>query len=175
MTYTSHGHHIPNSIMTAERPEKVARCGGPNICPKCALDVVHFLSANGKLNLGDTPTPKTEIEGLKVEKYTRNSFDVDAVQVTEENMALLADWCGGSIIKVQETQEDALVDLPPKRYISVPVVRPLSTRQTQAYVGDWVLWADKGFKVYGQKPFSKSFSKSNPDQLVELLTTAESV
>lgn len=175
MAYTKHGHQIPKSSVDAPFQGSVYRCGGPTKCDKCALEVVHFLSSNGKLE-SDIPTPKGEIKGLKVETYQRKTFDVDAVQVTADNLELVAAWCGGSIVTVSEVQEEnALLPAPPKRYISVPVTKPLSKRQTEAYVGDWVLWADRGFKVYGERPFTRSFNKKNKDIPVELLTTTEAV
>lgn len=173
MAYTTHGHHIPKSTTSGPFIGAVHRCGGPTKCDKCALEVVHFLSNGGKL-VNDV-TPRTNIEGLKVEKYQRKTFDVDAVQVTADNLELVASWCGGSIITEQvANEEDALLPAPPKRYVLVPVAKPLNKRQTEAYIGDWVLWADRGFKVYGEKPFSRSFNKSK-DIPVELLTTTENV
>lgn len=39
MTYTSHGHHIPDSSKDdeIERP-RVARCGGPGLCASCSTE-----------------------------------------------------------------------------------------------------------------------------------------
>lgn len=38
MAFTRHGFHIPGTTM-ADKPESVARCGGPKICEECANDV----------------------------------------------------------------------------------------------------------------------------------------
>ncbi|ADD81090.1 gp092 [Rhodococcus phage ReqiPoco6] len=174
MAYTTHGHHIPKSTTNGPFVGSVHRCGGPTMCDKCAREVVHFISNGGKIS-DDFPTPRNDIEGLKVERYQRKTFDVDAVQVTEHNLDLVAAWCGGSIVTEQvANEENALLPAPPKRYVLVPVAKPLSKRQTEAYIGDWVLWADRGFKVYGQKPFLRSFIKPK-DIPVELLTTTETV
>lgn len=43
MTYTSHGHHIPGTILDKDRPKGVARCGGLRFCKVC-------LKEAGKLN-----------------------------------------------------------------------------------------------------------------------------
>lgn len=83
---------------------------------------------------------------LKVEKYTRKTFDVDAVLVTEKNLVEVAAWCSGKI----ETDKDG-------KYIKVEVNRPVNDRQTKAYVGDRVLKAGKQFKVYEEKPFRATF------------------
>lgn len=91
---------------------------------------------------------------MDVGHYSRNSFLVDAVRVTEENMAEVAEWCKGEI------HDDAPERNPTQcsNYIKVHVDNPLTVRQTTAFVGDWVLYAGKGYKVYTNKAFVKSFS-----------------
>lgn len=86
---------------------------------------------------------------MKTHKFARKPFYVDAVRVSEANIEEVAAWCEGEI---QETEDEQL-------YISVKVHRPLTERQTQAFVGDWVLFAGSGFKVYTPKAFDKSFEK----------------
>lgn len=83
---------------------------------------------------------------IETQKYKRKSFDVDAVQVTSENMQDISEWCSGS---VEEEQN--------RTFVKVPVNRPLDERQTKAFPGDWVLQAGSGFKVYTGKAFGKSF------------------
>lgn len=84
-----------------------------------------------------------------VEKYQRKSFPVDAVQVTEANFDQVVAWCDGSV----HTDDNPNAS----RYIKVRVHNPLTERQTKAFVGDWVLYAGKGYKVYTDKAFRKSF------------------
>jgi hypothetical protein len=84
---------------------------------------------------------------MKIVKYTRTPFEVDAVQVTAENMAEVAEWCKGEL--VDNGAED--------KHIKVEVERVLNDRQTMAFVTDWVLFAGKGYKVYTEKAFKKSF------------------
>lgn len=84
---------------------------------------------------------------LRTDVYQRKIFLVDAVQVTETNMSLVAQWCGGEVAHTD------------KAYVSVPVKRPLNRRQTTAFVGDWVLKANKGFKVYTDKAFKENFEE----------------
>lgn len=99
---------------------------------------------------------------LKIEKYTRKPFPVDAVQVTEDNLSEVALWCGGDIHTSTKTLRDdqgvetGKIKLP---YIKVDVHRPLNDRQTKAFVGDWVLKSESGFKVYTLKAFDGSFEK----------------
>lgn len=87
---------------------------------------------------------------LKIHKFARKPFYVDAVRVSEPNIEEVANWCEGEI----KTDDQG------KKYIHIKgVYRPLNDKQTQAYVGDWVLLAATGFKVYIPKAFDKSFEK----------------
>lgn len=94
---------------------------------------------------------------MKTHKFARKPFYVDAVRVSEENIQEVAKWCNG---EVQSSAEEGL-------YIKVRVHRPLTERQTMAFIGDWVLFAGSGFKVYTPKAFDKSFEK------VKTLTKAQ--
>lgn len=42
MVYTAHGHHIPGTTLNIGNPEKRARCGGVDLCPKCQEDAQAF-------------------------------------------------------------------------------------------------------------------------------------
>lgn len=44
MVYTSHGHHIPGTVLGKNRPERVMRCGGPNFCTKCRLEASSYIN-----------------------------------------------------------------------------------------------------------------------------------
>lgn len=91
------------------------------------------------------PTP------LKIEEFERLPFTVQAVLVTAENIGQVARWCHG---KVRTTGRRGI-----QKYIKVEVKRALNERQTMAYIGDWVLKAGSGFKVYTPKAFEESFQK----------------
>lgn len=90
---------------------------------------------------------------LNLEKYTRKPFDVDAAQVTEENLEQLAEWIPGAEIREQKVNGE------PKRYIKLKVKNSQNERQTKAFVGDWVLYSDSGsgWKVYTQNAFARTF------------------
>lgn len=94
---------------------------------------------------------------IETKQFTRKPFHVDAVQVTEENMAEVAKWCKG---RVQSTKK--LEGGTHEHFIKVKVHRPLTERQTKAYVGDYVLWApsNKGFKIYTPDAFKAGFAES---------------
>lgn len=83
---------------------------------------------------------------MKTQTYTRKRLDVDAVQVSAENMEEVAEWCGGSIKGDGTT-----------KHIKVNINRPLSERQTKAFVGDWVLHSVTGFRIYTPKAFENGF------------------
>ena len=95
---------------------------------------------------------------IQTEKFMRKpEAPVDAVQVTAENMAELAVWCNGDIVHTGE-------NVP---YIKVRIYKAMSQRQTQAFVGDWILYVRKGYNVYRNKAFHKNFEaifQENPQR-----------
>lgn len=91
---------------------------------------------------------------LSLETFVRKPFEVEAVQVSLDNIETIAQWCEGTL-----HDKGATPRFPATRYIRVPVKRPQSHRQTLAYPGDWVLYNGKGFKVYTNEAFEKSFDK----------------
>lgn len=95
---------------------------------------------------------------ITTQKYIRKPIVVDAVQVTPRNFEKLAAWCGGEI------QQDEVPGKGTKRYIKVQVQNPKNPRQTKASVGDWILYSDKGYKVYTNKAFLDSFDLDVPRQ-----------
>ena len=88
------------------------------------------------------------------EKYVRKPLFVDAVQVTEDNFADIARWCFGEICNIDETPTTEAQGIEPaKQYIHVRVHNPKNQRQTKAFVGDWILYTERGYKVYTTKAF----------------------
>lgn len=88
---------------------------------------------------------------LALSEYIRKPFTVSAVQITDENLQDVADWCQGEVRKTAEGSE----------FIKVKVQRPQSSRQTRGFAGDWVLYSSKmkikTYKVYTNKAFEASF------------------
>lgn len=99
---------------------------------------------------------------LEIGKYVRKPFHIDAVRVTDENIGEVASWASGEV----RTDSDG------SKYVKVRVHHPLNPRQTQAYVGDWVLFAGTGYKVYTPKAFTNSFE---PVPAESALPTEESI
>jgi hypothetical protein len=91
-------------------------------------------------------------------KFVRRPFSVRAVQVTAELMEEIAKWCGGEIKEAKNPHDDTDVS----KYIHVRVVRPVNERQTRAFVGDWILSATTGFKVFTDAAFKKTFEPETP-------------
>lgn len=94
------------------------------------------------------------------QKYLRKPLVVDAVQVTKENFEAIAAWCQSEIVN-NDGSEVTKVN-PGGQHIRVRVHNPKTPRQTKAYVGDWILYTDKGYKIYTQRAFEASFDAA-PD------------
>lgn len=84
---------------------------------------------------------------METRQFIRKPFTIDAVRVTSDNFMQVALWCGGEI----------RTNAKGESYIKVWVNRPASERQTMAFIGDWVLHAGSGYKVYTDGPFRKRF------------------
>ena len=103
-------------------------------------------------------------------KFVRKPFYIDAVQVTEDNLQEVADWCQGDV-RTGRISEDRGTG----KYVKVRVHHALNERQTKAFVGDWVLYAGTGFKVYTPNAFAKSFDPAfdSPEELRALANLRE--
>lgn len=99
---------------------------------------------------------------LDIEKFIRKSFPVDAVRVTVDNLEEVAKWCSGEI------RDDTTEDNPSghSKMIWVMVQYPMNDRQSKAYVGDWVLYSGRGYKVYTDRGFRKVFDEQATEQNV---------
>lgn len=93
---------------------------------------------------------------IKPEDFVRKPFYIKALRVTDVNLEEVAEWCGG---EVQVFEEDTPENEPPRyvKFVKVKVHRPLNERQTRAQIGDWILQAGSGFKVYTDRAFHNSF------------------
>ncbi len=79
--------------------------------------------------------------------------------MTVENLADISEWCQGEVRNYNDSplEGDAAKNVALERYIHVRVHNPKNTRQTKAFVGDWILYTERGYKVYTQKAFKNSF------------------
>jgi hypothetical protein len=96
---------------------------------------------------------------VDTKRYVRKPLYVDAVRVTQDNFDEIANWCQGDVRTNGSEPEEG--DFPGARYIHVRVHNPRSPRQTKAFVGDWILYTNRGYKVYTQKAFQGSFEPDN--------------
>lgn len=87
----------------------------------------------------------------------RKPFFVEGVQVTAANIDEIAKWCSGQV----ETQP-AANNRPSAKFIRVNVIRPQTPRQTQAFVGNWVLRVGSTFKIYNDTARVSTFDVVAP-------------
>lgn len=106
---------------------------------------------------------------VKTTKYVRKPLYVDAVQVTNENFQDVIAWCHGDVGVIGaeagtevRPAEGAELD-PSKHFIRIRVHNPQSPRQTKAFVGDWILYTDRGYKIYTEKAFKDNFDLVNTE------------
>jgi hypothetical protein len=102
---------------------------------------------------------------LTIQRYVHTPLYVNAVQVTPDNMQQVANWCGGQILNQPADN---------RPYILVEVVRPLKSRQGQAFAGDWVLETAVGWKVYFDKAFKRDYMPALMSNDITLEDNSES-
>jgi hypothetical protein len=98
---------------------------------------------------------------IVTKKYARKPLVVEAVQVTKENFEELAAWCQGTIRYndgIEFIPDQHTVD-PSVMHIHVRVHNPRSGRQAMAFIGDWLLYTEMGYKIYNTKAFVSSFDE----------------
>ena len=96
-------------------------------------------------------------------QFLRKPLYVDAVRITRENFDEVATWCQGEIKQDEVPGKGTSV-----KYIKVRVHNPKNPRQTKAMIGDWILYTDRGYKIYTNKAFHTSF-----DEVIQLEQEAE--
>jgi hypothetical protein len=105
---------------------------------------------------------------ITTQRYIRKPLYVDAVRITSANFEEIAAWCQGEI-----QQEDVPGKGMSKKFIRVRVQNPKNPRQTKAFVGDWVLYTETGYKVYTVKAFHAAFDKVESVEFVPDSAQAE--
>lgn len=93
---------------------------------------------------------------IKTTRFVRKPFYIEAVQVTKDNIDGVRAWCGGAICASEDGKTE---------YIKVDVYRPVNERQSRAFIGDWVLKADSGFKVFTDRAFKNTFDQDDSAEL----------
>jgi len=92
---------------------------------------------------------------IETTRFIKKPLYVDAVRITAANFDEVVTWCHG------EVQEQEVPGKSPKKFIKVRVHNPSpkNARQTQAFVGDWILYTERGYKIYTHKAFEASFDE----------------
>ena len=92
---------------------------------------------------------------METKTARRKAFDVEYVVVSEDNLKDVADWCHGA---VGGEEED--------RFIRILDKNAMNTRQTKAFIGDYILKYGNSFKSFGRKAFHKSFDELSEEHKV---------
>lgn len=104
----------------------------------------------------------TTEQKIQTKTYVRKPLYVEAIQITHDNFVDVAQWCQGEI---RDNDQEDLIDptsepsvtLAENCHIRIRVHNPKNMRQTKGFVGDWVLYTERGYKVYTAKAFKASF------------------
>jgi hypothetical protein len=105
-------------------------------------------------------------KGFEPEVWTRKSFDVRAVRITDDNIRVVALWSGGIVRRLPNNPGEALRGVN-KRCIQLEVNHYNKLREVKAYVGDWILMTDEGFRHYRDKSFRLAFQPKDPRKRYE--------
>lgn len=110
--------------------------------------------------------------------FRSKTYVVHAVQVTEDNIKDLPEWCGGVYI---ESYEPDLFLRSGNYRMGQPCVE-LSTdmpiRKNRAFLGDWITMIDESshFKIYRDKTFKEAFEevlRDIPEQAMRRIVREE--
>jgi len=104
---------------------------------------------------------------FELQEIFRKTFSAKAVQVTEENMSVVAEWCGGTVR--YPSNSDGKV-----RRIDLPAPGAPSTAK-RAYVGYWIVFSsDKmDFRSYHDSTYRAIFETREQKAHRENLTEPE--
>jgi hypothetical protein len=96
---------------------------------------------------------------LDIVEYVRKELIVKAVKVAEENMELVAQWCGGEICMTTDR----------RFYVKVPVPKVVRESHSYAYVGHYVVFAGQSFKVFTEKNLVRTFDPKADAEKLEIV------
>lgn len=84
---------------------------------------------------------------MKTQLFVRRPLEVEAIQVSKENIYDVAKWCHG---RVRRDRNDV-------KYVKVRVLNSHADMLDEADIGCWILKSERGFKVYTDQAFENSF------------------
>lgn len=91
---------------------------------------------------------------MNTEKWTKNSFDVEAVQVTAENIDEVAIWCGGRVFRSLSN--------PDNRYIHLHVIDGSRMMEAKIFPDFWIVSFEDEFRKYSDAEFKANFRQPIP-------------
>lgn len=94
-----------------------------------------------------------------VEMWNRNSFSVEAVQVTADNMEEVAHWADGYVLMGTRLVIDEKLKEVTKDCVIVSYNDGSRVREGKVYEGDWILLMDDQIAVYNDENFRKDYQK----------------
>lgn len=110
---------------------------------------------------------------MEIIEVSSRSFQVSAVQVTEENMTDIAAWCGGFVSNVPS------IEVGSRRVLELYNGHGVSTQTIFAYPGWWITKSGDHYAVYRNASFKGKFAlrelndqKKQRDDILELVKKA---
>jgi hypothetical protein len=101
-----------------------------------------------------------------VQIWTKKSFDVQAAQVTEQDMETIAEWCGGRIyIQHNEGEERQF-------YIQFTGIQHKEKKEIKAFVGDWITFVRDEFRLFHDTQFKRAYDLKT-DKYAQVLEQVE--
>jgi hypothetical protein len=89
-------------------------------------------------------------------RWVRKNSNVEAVRLNRAEIHKIAFWCGGAIRATDAGGREGAL------YILLPF-KSNYNKPNRAFMGDWILKDDDGFKVYSHESFSGVFLKMSKD------------
>lgn len=115
---------------------------------------------------------------MDIMQYVRIPFQVDAVQVTAENLAEVAEWCNGEVARVYPGQgkSDYVAFKKTRTFSSNDAnerVTHTNERLIKAFVGEWIVKKGDSFKVFPDWAFKNNFEEDHSLTPGEALIAAD--
>jgi len=97
----------------------------------------------------------TKRDNVETQIFMRRPFEVNVAQVTPQNAAEIAEWCGGKVGqgKYKVANFDTLMDT-----VLVPGNGPNAGKHIEAKIGSYVVEHNGNFRVYRKRQFHEDFA-----------------
>lgn len=104
--------------------------------------------------------------GVTLTQFVKKPLYVEAVRITRKNFNEVSQWCSGRI----QTEQANAAQNAGKKYLKIDAHNPINARQTKAFIGDWILRTERGFKIYTHNSFVESFDEVQGEMPVTPVT-----